>query len=89
MLKVSWKLIGGVAAILTMSAFIPQIIKTFRTKSSKDVSLFTLLQLSVGVSLWILYGLHLRDEIIIFANSVTLLTLLTAVFLYYKYNHTT
>lgn len=56
-----WQFIGLGAATLTMFAFIPQIIKVVKTKSAKDVSLFTLLQLSLGVSLWIAYGLHLRD----------------------------
>ena len=80
-----WKLIGLTAAGLTSFAFIPQVLKMYTTKSAKDLSLVTLLQLSAGVSLWILYGIYLKDSIIIFANAVTLLTLLSALFLYYKY----
>jgi len=53
-----WATIGLSAATLTMFAFIPQVIKVFRNKSAKDVSLMTLLQLSFGVSLWIAYGIH-------------------------------
>ena len=83
---VFWKLIGLTAAILTMSAFVPQVFKIYRTKSAKDVSLLTLLQLSIGVGLWIIYGAHLGDLIIILANCVTLLTLLVALFLYKKYS---
>lgn len=81
-----WKLIGLTAACLTSFAFIPQVLKMYTTKSAKDVSLVTLLQLSAGVSLWIVYGMYLKDYIIIFANAVTLLTLLSAVFLHHKYN---
>lgn len=81
-----WYLIGITAAILTTFGFVPQIIKILRTKSAKDVSIATLFQLSIGVFLWTLYGIHLRDSIIIFANAVTFLTLVVAITLYYRYN---
>ena len=80
-----WKLIGVIAAGLTSFAFIPQVLKMHTTKSAKDISLVTLIQLSLGVSLWMVYGIYLKDYIIILANAVTLLTLLSALFLYYKY----
>lgn len=80
-----WKLIGLTAAGLTMSAFIPQVLKMYTTKSAKDISLITLLQLVFGVSLWIFYGIHLNDSIIILANGFTLFTLVAALFLYYLY----
>jgi len=80
-----WFLLGITAASLTMFSFIPQIIKAKRTKSIGDVSVFTLFQLSLGVSLWIIYGLHLKDPIIILANSVTLISLITLLILYYNY----
>ena len=85
MSKMFWKLIGVIAAGLTSFAFIPQVLKMHATKSAKDISLVTLIQLSFGVSLWITYGIYLKDCIIILANAVTLLTLLSALFLYYKY----
>lgn len=77
-----WTVIGSTAAILTMFGFLPQIFKVLKTKSVKDVSLLTLLQLSSGVSLWIAYGLHLKNAIIITANAVTLITLLVLLYLY-------
>jgi len=80
-----WILIGFSAAFLTMFAFIPQVVKSLKTKSVKDVSLFTLLQLSFGVSLWIAYGVHLNDAIIIIANATTLLSMVILLFLYYHY----
>ena len=80
-----WSIVGSTAAALTMFSFIPQIIKILKTKSAKDVSLVTLLGLSVGVSLWIAYGIHLKDAIIITANSVTLTTLITLLCLYFNY----
>lgn len=80
-----WQWIGVVAACLTSFAFIPQVIKMYRIKSANDISLATLIQLALGVSLWIVYGVYLKDVIIISANAVTLITLLSAAFLHYKY----
>lgn len=68
-----------------MFGFLPQIIKIYRTKSAKDLSLITVLQFSFGVFLWVLYGIHIRDSIVIIANSVSLSTFLIALVLYYKY----
>lgn len=81
----AWIIVGLSAAVLTMFSFIPQIIKVSKTKSAKDVSLVTLIQLSVGVSLWIAYGIHLKDKIIIMANTITLITLIILLFLYFNY----
>lgn len=79
------KLIGSLAALLTMFAFIPQILKVFRTKSCKDVSPITLGQLSLGVFLWIIYGLLRKDAVIVTANAITLLSLLILSSLYCIY----
>lgn len=80
-----WTIIGGGAAILTMFGFVPQIVKILKTRAVKDVSLITLLQLSLGVSLWIAYGIYLKDLIIITANSITLVTLVILLYLYFNY----
>ncbi len=80
-----WTIIGLSAAVLTMFGFIPQIVKVVKTKSAKDVSLVTLFQLSAGVSLWVAYGIHLKDKIIIMANGVTLATLIILLLFYFNY----
>ncbi len=84
-----WYLIGSMAAPLTMFGFVPQVIKMFRTKSVEDVSVVMLAQFSIGVFLWFLYGVHLADIIIIIANLVTFVTLITAMGLYFYYNRGT
>jgi MtN3 and saliva related transmembrane protein len=81
-----WRLIGLTAASLTMFGFLPQIFKMVHTRSSRDVSLVSLIQFLIGISLWILYGVHLQNPIIIFANSVTLVSLIVAIGLYFKYS---
>lgn len=78
-------IIGSVAAVLTMFAFVPQIIKVVKTKSAKDVSPITLLQLLLGVTLWAIYGIFRRDIIIIVANLVTFTSMIILLSLYYNY----
>ncbi len=80
-----WYIVGVTAALLTTFGFVPQIIKMYRSKSAKDVSIVTLFQFSAGVLLWALYGIHLRDIIIIAANTVSFITLIVAIALYYRY----
>jgi MtN3 and saliva related transmembrane protein len=80
-----WELVGWAAAVLTMFGFVPQILKIHRTRSVEDVSLLMLLQFSLGIFLWMVYGLYLQDKIIITANAISLITLVTAVGLYMRY----
>ena len=65
--------IGMIAAAATTSAFLPQAIKTIKTRHTKDISLWTYLILAVGLALWFIYGLLITDWPIILANGVTLL----------------
>ena len=81
-----WKLIGLTAATLTTFSFVPQIIKVIKVRSVRDVSLFTLFQFAAGVSFWVLYGIYLKDAIIIVANCMTLLTLVILLAFYFKYS---
>jgi MtN3 and saliva related transmembrane protein len=80
-----WELIGFAAATLTMFSFIPQIIKVIKTKSAHDVSPITLFQLSTGVLLWFIYGVYLKNRVIITANLVTLVSLVILLVLYFRY----
>ncbi|MEI6632130.1 MAG: SemiSWEET transporter [bacterium] len=80
-----WTVIGSIAATLTTFSFIPQIIRALKTKSVKDVSVVTILQLALGVTLWVVYGVHLRNPIIVIANSVTFVTLVILLAIYYKF----
>jgi len=80
-----WTIIGVLAAILTMFSFVPQIFRALRTRSVKDVSPVTLFQLSLGVLLWMIYGIARWDPIIMIANATTLVTLSVIIFLYFKF----
>ena len=82
-----WNVIGVTAATLTMFGFLPQILKMWKTRSAGDVSGLTLIQFSFGIALWIFYGVHLTDWIIIGANSISLATVLIAIGLYLRLSH--
>ena len=64
---------GYFAAILTTAAFLPQLVKTFRTKKADDVSLITLIMFICGVCSWIIYGYQISSIPIMIANLITFL----------------
>ena len=80
-----WKIVGIFAAVCTTIGFIPQIVKGIRTKRLDDVSPSMYILLMFGVSLWISYGIHLGDMIIIVANSVAVSFSAIILILRYKY----
>lgn len=65
--------IGLIAGLLTTIAFVPQLTKTWKSKSAKDVSLVMLMTFTTGVLLWLIYGLLIQAAPVIAANAVTLL----------------
>ena len=64
---------GYFAAILTTSAFLPQLIKTLKTKKADDVSLTTLIMFIIGVVSWVIYGYKISSTPILIANLITLI----------------
>ena len=62
---------GYFAAILTTAAFLPQLIKTLKTKKAEDVSLITLIMFISGVGSWIIYGYRISSSPILVANIIT------------------
>ena len=65
--------IGLIAGLLTTIAFIPQLVKTWKSKSAKDVSLVMFMTFTTGVLLWLIYGVLIQAPPLIAANVVTLL----------------
>lgn len=66
-------IIGSLAAFLTTASFLPQVIKTHRSKHTKDLSLGMLVIFASGLALWSAYGIMLGEMPIILANIITLL----------------
>ena len=65
--------LGLTAGVLTTIAYLPQLIKTWQSKSANDLSWSTLIILCTGIVLWLVYGFSVHDVPIIAANIVTLL----------------
>ena len=70
-------LLGGVAGVLTTLSFVPQVIKTWRTRKADDISLGMLLLFTLGVALWGIYGVIIGAAPVIAANGVTLVLAVT------------
>ena len=66
------ELVGSIAAFLTTVAFVPQAYKVYKTNPTKDLSLFLFLIFSLGVFMWLIYGIMKEDSPIMIANSITL-----------------
>ena len=80
-------IIGLTAATLTTSAFFPQAYRIWKLKEARDISLNTFVVLSLGVFLWLVYGILKSDIAIILANAVTLVLALIILYFKFKYKH--
>ena len=65
--------IGFFAAFCTTIAFLPQAIKVYKSKSTKDISLYMFLIFTIGTSCWLIYGVVISSVPIILANTITLI----------------
>ncbi len=72
--------IGIIAGVLTTCAFVPQVIKTLRSRSTGDLSWLWLVMMAVGVFLWMAYGYFIASPSVFFANIFTLLCLLALLY---------
>jgi MtN3 and saliva related transmembrane protein len=68
--------IGYIAGILTTLSFVPQVIRSWKLKETRDISLLMLLLFGIGVLLWTLYGIWINSFPIIAANIVTFVLIL-------------
>ena len=66
-------IIGFVAGILTTASFIPQLIKSWKTKSTADVSMQMFILTVIGIASWLVYGILLGDLPLILATTVSLI----------------
>ena len=75
-------IVGGIAAVLTTGAYVPQARKTWKTRSTKDLSVLMLSSLVTGQLLWLAHGIMEGNLPLIGANAVS--ASLTASILYVK-----
>lgn len=60
------------AGFLTTAAFVPQVLRAWRTRSTRDLSLLTIVAFAIGISLWVVYGVLIHSLPLIVWNAITL-----------------
>jgi MtN3 and saliva related transmembrane protein len=66
-----YEIIGLLAAFITTASFLPQVIKTYKTKDTSGLSLTMYITFFIGIVLWLIYGIHLNSLPMILANFIT------------------
>jgi MtN3 and saliva related transmembrane protein len=78
-------IVGYIAGALTTISFIPQVIKAWKMKETRDLSLAMLVLFAIGIFLWALYGIWIDSLPVIAANVITLVLILVLLFLKFRY----
>jgi len=78
----NYTIIGLVAAACTTISFFPQLIKTVKTRHTKDISLGMYFLISIGILIWFVYGAIINDLPLILANGISFIA--TGIILGYK-----
>jgi MtN3 and saliva related transmembrane protein len=78
-------LVGFLAAICTTTAYIPQVVRAWRTRSTHDLSLKMYVVMTTGTALWLLYGVIDVDWPLIAANAISLGLTLSILLLKFRY----
>lgn len=79
------EILGLIAATLTTVAFVPQVYKAWKHRSTQDISLAMYIVLSAGLILWLVYGISIESLPVVLANAITLLLVLSMVLLKLKH----
>jgi len=80
-----FEILGTAGSLILCASAIPQIVKTYRTKSSGDLSIVYLATLMFGLMLLMVYSLYVRDFVFIFGNTLALLSTGTMIIFWFKY----
>lgn len=82
------QLLGFIGTVLSVITYMPQVIKLWRTKSAKDISMPMLLLLTFGVAVWLAFGIRINDIPLMINNSLILAMSLTMIILKIIYDKT-
>jgi len=81
------EIIGLIAAVLTTSAFLPQVYKTLKTKDVSGFSLPMFLMFFIGIIFWLIYGILVKSISMLLANSITLVSSFLLLYFILKYRN--
>jgi MtN3 and saliva related transmembrane protein len=87
MISFLFELLGVTGSLIVCGSVIPQIIRTYRTKSARDLSIAYLTTLMTGMLMLMAYSVHIRDFVFIFGNVLSILSIGTLIGLWRKYRH--
>jgi MtN3 and saliva related transmembrane protein len=79
------EILGYTAGTISSLTFLPQVIKTWRSKSAGDISLLMFLFATISVIVWLVYGILIKNGSIIYTNATILV--LSSVMLYFKFRY--
>lgn len=71
--------IGALAGTLTTISFVPQVVRVFKTRQTRDISMAMMLLFSLGVTLWCVFGWLVDSPPVVWTNALTLVLALTIV----------
>lgn len=77
--------LGYLAGTMSTLVFLPQVIKTWKTKSAKDISIYMFVFATISVIMWLIYGLLIQNGSIIYTNGAILV--LSIIMLYFKFRY--
>ncbi|MFH1224435.1 MAG: SemiSWEET family transporter [Candidatus Diapherotrites archaeon] len=80
------EVVGFFAGLLIVAAWLPQLFRTWTTKSAKDLSLWTLLIILAGSVLWLAYGIMIENMPVIATNTASITIVTALVWMKVKYN---
>lgn len=79
-------ILGYIAGTITIISFVPQIIKSYKTKRVKDLSILMLLMIMASILLWLIYGILVGNKPIIIVNGIYVLVVAFQFYLKIRYN---
>jgi len=80
-----FEFLGITGSLIICASIIPQVIKTYRTKSARDLSITYLSTLMIGIILLTIYSIHIRDLVFIFGNTLSMLSVSLLMILWKRY----
>jgi len=81
-----WEIFGILAGLITVSGFVPQIIKGYKTKKMEDLSYFLNILIGIGMFMWIVYGIVISSIALTITNVIGVSCNITLILMKYRYS---
>ena len=84
-IQIVFEFLGIAGSLIICGSIIPQLIRTYRTKSARDLSITYLMTLMTGIILLTVYSIYIRDLVFIFGNTLSMLSVGILMVLWRRY----